>query len=102
MDLVQTFFDEAGGFRNPYPSLPHYDSVSNPTREVDAALCLAAMSGRLEVVRYLLERGAEVNAPSPVNTTPLDEAINNGHEEVAALLQSVSGKRFVELDKTCS
>lgn len=98
MDLVETFFDEVGEFRNPYPSMPHCDTVSDGAREINAALCLASLGGRMEVAHYLVDRGANVNTHSPVNTTPLDEAINNDHEELAAFLRSLGAKRFAELE----
>lgn len=98
LDLVETFFNEAGEFRNPHPSLPHLDSVSNGQLELDRAMCLAGLGGRLEVTRFLLERGADINACSPVNTTALDEAIKYGHDALAEFLGKRGGKRYAELN----
>jgi len=41
-------------------------------------LYLAAGEGRLEVVRYLLDEGADVNAPEQFGDTALTEAVFNG------------------------
>ena len=50
-------------------------------------LHLAAFTGRTEVVRLLLERGADVNAKNEKGgETPLHNAAMNGHAEAAVLL----------------
>jgi ankyrin repeat protein len=45
-------------------------------------LFLAAGEGRLRAVRYLLDEGAEVNAPESDGNTPLTEATFYGHAPV--------------------
>ncbi len=45
-------------------------------------LFLAAGEGRLEVVRYLLDEGADVNARESWGSTPLAEAAYYGHVDV--------------------
>jgi glutaminase len=45
-------------------------------------LHLAAAEGRLEIARFLLEHKADVNIEDRWGHTPLDEAVNNRHEEV--------------------
>lgn len=97
MDLVTTFFDDDGAYRNPYPSLPFDDSAHDAKRAIDSALCLAARGGHENVVRLLLEKDADINTRSPVGTTPLDEAENNGHDTLAAVLIAAGGKRVDEL-----
>ena len=42
-------------------------------------LYLAAAEGRLDVVRYLLDEGADVNARENYGNTSLAEAAYNGH-----------------------
>jgi len=49
-------------------------------------LHLAAVSGDLEEVRELLEKGADVNAKDEEGRTPLHWAAGNGYVEVARLL----------------
>jgi ankyrin repeat protein len=49
-------------------------------------LLLAARSGHLDLVRLLLKHGAEVNAKSKSEQTPLHGACWNGHASVAKLL----------------
>ncbi|MBU0611166.1 MAG: ankyrin repeat domain-containing protein [Armatimonadetes bacterium] len=53
------------------------------------AVHLAAMADAPEVVRVLLERGAQVNAPGPLGKTPLRLARENS--ETAKLLRSHGG-----------
>ena len=51
------------------------------------ALMLAAMKDHTEVVKLLLEKGAEVNAKESTDSaTALMMAANNGHAEVVKLL----------------
>jgi Ankyrin repeats (3 copies)/Ankyrin repeats (many copies) len=47
------------------------------------SLRLAARGGRLEVGQYLLDRGADINAPDGVLWTPLIHAVVIGHVEFA-------------------
>ena len=49
-------------------------------------LHLAAVLGRHEVVRMLLERGADVNARNRWQETPLHDAAWQGHDEVVGVL----------------
>lgn len=51
------------------------------------ALCSAAEAGNLPMVRSLLNAGARVDIDTKYwSCTPLSEAVQNGHEEVATLL----------------
>lgn len=98
LDLAKTFFDGEGQFANPHPTMPHADTVSDAKGQLNGAVCLSAMAGRQEVLEFVLARGGDVNATSPVQTTALDEAINNGHETVAEYLRAAGAKRFAELN----
>jgi len=51
-------------------------------------LHLSAYKGHLQVARYLLENGANVNAISSEDLTPLHYAAQNGHRNLAELLLS--------------
>ncbi len=55
------------------------------TRE-NTPLHIAAVYGRLNVVEFLLERGATVDARNDANNTPLHFAAMHKHREVAELL----------------
>ena len=43
----------------------------------------AAFDGRTEMIKFLLDKGAEKNAVAPNEFTPLMLAVRNGHEEAA-------------------
>lgn len=49
----------------------------------------ASQEGHLELVRFLLEYGANVNAVTQTNDTALTYACENGHTDVAELLIQV-------------
>jgi ankyrin repeat protein len=57
------------------------------------ALHAAAENGHVEVMRFLLERGADVNARLVSGQTPLDFATG----ENAAILKEYGGRRGAEL-----
>jgi len=52
------------------------------------ALHFAALYGQLDIVAALVEEGANVNEADATGKTPLDYAIQYGHEKVARLLKS--------------
>jgi len=58
------------------------------------AFLVGAMSqdGALEIVRLLLENGADPNLASKAGQTPLQLATAEGHEEIAALLRSFGAR----------
>ena len=45
-------------------------------------LHIASKNGRLDIVKKLINKGADVNANNNVNETPLHDASKNGHLEV--------------------
>ncbi|WZP00119.1 ankyrin repeat domain-containing protein [Isosphaeraceae bacterium EP7] len=55
-------------------------------------MAAAAMTGDREILRMLLDRGADVNADH-FDMTPLDWAIREGHDEAAAFLEERGAKR---------
>ena len=46
----------------------------------------ASEAGEIEVVKYHLAAGVDVNAPDVIKRTPLDHAASEGHKEIAELL----------------
>lgn len=66
------------------------ESESRPVDETDewgdTALHAAALKGRVTVVAYLLEHGADVNKRNAAGSTPLHKALAGGHAAVAELL----------------
>lgn len=55
------------------------------------ALLLAAERGHLQVIRHLLERGADPRQKGPGKSTPLSLATEAGHREVAGFLAGLAG-----------
>ena len=51
-----------------------------------APLHYAAFENRAEMIKYLLEKGADKNAVAPNEFTPLMLAVRNGHEDAARAL----------------
>jgi type II secretion system protein G len=61
----------------------------------------ATKEGSIEMVKFLIERGAAVNARAEYGWTPLDLAIKKNRKEVIQLLRANGGKTDFELtDKT--
>jgi len=60
--------------------------VADPSTVVNDLLITASGYGSTEVVRLLLERGANPNAKDKDGETPLHEAAKNGHVDVVKLL----------------
>jgi ankyrin repeat protein len=56
------------------------------------ALHWAAQEGHLDVCRLLVERGADVNAPTKHAFLPTLAAENNGHTEIVRLLVAAGGR----------
>ena len=57
----------------------------------------AAIKGHKEIVELLIAKGADVNANSDDDGTPLDWAITYNHKETADLLRKHGGKTAKEL-----
>ncbi len=55
-------------------------------------LHLAAAEGQYDVVEYLLDKGWHANQKDRWGGTALNDALANGHEEIASLLKSKKGK----------
>lgn len=97
--LVKSCFEElAAGKRDENPCSAHRDLRSY-------VLLYASVEGRLEVVRHLIERGADVNVSRSFHeglavpgVTPLHGAASRGHLEVARLLIA-SGARLDAKDR---
>jgi len=60
--------------------------VNIRTYDLRSALHLAAAEGQLATVKFLLEKGADVNATDRWGRTPLDDAISSKHQDVVELL----------------
>lgn len=49
-----------------------------------------------DIVRLLIESGAEVNAPGSYGQTPLHYAASNGHDDIVAILINAGADPFLE------
>lgn len=49
-------------------------------------LILATILGHVDIIKMLLERGADVNAQNNLDETPLTEAAHRGHKEIIEIL----------------
>ena len=67
-------------------------SDSNKRTGSNYAMCHAAKSGHIEVVRFLIDFGAEVNIQDEGSWSPYEAAKRYGHHDVARLLQDHGGK----------
>ena len=67
----------------------HVNSVLRPRGY--RLLHVAAREGSLEIVKHLIDSGAEVNATTEYDTTPLDE-VPYGKTEIATLLEQAGAK----------
>ena len=59
---------------------------SQPPEPPDISVHEAAEAGNIEVVKYHLAVGVDVNAPDVIKRTPLAYAASEGHKEIAKLL----------------
>ena len=88
---VERHFADDGSLRTDVGQLPHWNAPPDPQVIIDRAFQFACRSGHLEIARFLLERGADVDSTMPGDTSALDEARSNGHDEVVAWLEELSG-----------
>ena len=65
-------------------------------------LFLAAAYGHLDILRYLVENGADINACSDDHCTPLMIAIKMGHIDVATYLVEHGAKVDLKDDRGCT
>ncbi len=62
------------------------EDLNVPDNAGNSPLQIAALEGFVDVVRFLLEKGAEVDTRNIDKETPLIDAVENGHWEVVKLL----------------
>lgn len=56
------------------------------------ALIAASGEGKLETVKLLIEKGADVNAKDKNGNTPLKNALSHGKTEIAEFLREAGAK----------
>ena len=62
----------------------------------------AARYGQLETVKFLVERGANINAKNNYRKTPLDIAKEEGHTEIINVLSSARKEGSCTIQSTNS
>jgi ankyrin repeat protein len=82
--VVESLFDE--GF-----------SVNDRLQVDWTPLHIVAKAGQVAMARWLISKGAELNAETQGWQTPLDLALSTQNNQMAALLRQHGGKRCVEL-----
>jgi len=108
MSIDKPLFDDDG---NPIPQRPQQkDAAGNPIDQYGqpaaqfmggfSALHYAAREGHMDAIRSLVEAGADVNEQNPGDrTTPMVEAIVNGHYDIARYLVEHGGNpNLVSID----
>ncbi len=61
--------------------------MNKPTGEhLKTVLHVAATEGQVEIVKFLLSNGSDINLTDRNGATPLDDAIRAGNTEIAALI----------------
>ncbi|KAG7362897.1 ankyrin repeat domain protein [Nitzschia inconspicua] len=83
-------------------ALLEYGKVDLNSGDYDrrTALHLAAGEGRIEIVRLLCEKGADVNVRDRWGSRPLDDAKSGGHPECVQILEKFGAK--IESPEICS
>lgn len=82
---AETYLDKGAGINNPWFGR--------------TPLQVAAEEGKLEMVKFLIEKGADVNALSKFDKTALDYALGKNHDVVAGYLQSKGARKGSEIKK---
>ncbi|CAN4094340.1 unnamed protein product [Withania somnifera] len=72
--------------------------VTLPKINGSSALHVAVCEGNIEMVKYLLDRGANVDQPDDHNWTPRDLAEQQGHEDIKELFESREVMRTRSVD----
>ena len=91
-DLAEAYFDAEGNVTPDAGALPCWPEPRSPQAALDSAFGFACRNGQLEMAKWLLEKGPEINALNPVGETPLDQAISRGHPEVEEWLRGIGGE----------
>ena len=88
-ELIDDFFDSDGNLTFDHGVLPHWNPLPPKQLIVDRAFQFACRSGHLDIAKTLLAKGADRLASMPGDSTALSEAIDNGHTDVVAWLESL-------------
>lgn len=69
----------------------HHGGMPPPAPTRDTALHRAAGLGDMQIVKLLLEHGANTALLGDRDQTPAEKARANGHDDIAAILESIQG-----------
>ncbi len=95
LDLTESLFNadgsltaEAGaqrGYYRPHNSFPEWQPTDDPQEILDEAFVYACANGRLEMLDFLVAKGAAIDR-DPYHSSPLHWAVVNNHVDVAVWL----------------
>jgi ankyrin repeat protein len=83
---VKAVMGDGGGAETAASGEGSFDIDERDPSSGRTGLIEAAWNGFAEIVKYLLERGADLNIADKSGFTPLMRAVEGGHQSIAALL----------------
>jgi len=72
--------------------------INSTNGDVGPALCLAAYGGHSSLVRFLLDRGADVNVKDRRGSFPLMDAVMGQHRDVVQILLERGADPFMTIN----
>ena len=70
----------------------YYNPNNYPNNFYGTPLHYVARKGKKEIVEFLINHGADVNARDQYGSTPLDDAMTKRHREIISLLKKHGAK----------
>jgi ankyrin repeat protein len=90
-------------YKNSHPNLLNYIKINFPIKDINKSnekgnyfLSWACANDDLDVVKYFLENGANINIEGENKYTPLHFAYANGHFRIIDLLEEKGANQYAE------